>query len=165
MDVPSLEDSGSDGSQVAARNDIIAAPIAKPLPSSLVSTFEGLSNNNSRNLGGEVTSRLIAGTVAHLSEELNQHKRELNELRIKNETLREKLSIEQAKSAVMKERIDTFRSARHLTNIGLSLGSLFIGVGVPLIIDQNYSFGIILSLSGIVLSSASWIFIPKRGVE
>jgi hypothetical protein len=74
--------------------------------------------------------------------ELNQTKYELAQLREKHESLTNALSDERIQKAVLTERIDAFRSTRHLKNIGIAVGTLLIGIGIQLVRADTTAYGV-----------------------
>ncbi len=161
-DIPKPEDSGSDGLQTkadAAGALIEPQPVGRPMAKAIT----GLAASNSRAFGGEVASALIAGATSQMAVELDQTRHELSEQRQKNDRLTSDLTDEKIMSAVLAERIDSFRSSRHLKNIGISVGSLILGLGVQAIRSETFAYGIAGVAIGIVLLAFSWAAVPKGG--
>ncbi len=160
--VPEPHVSGSDGSQVTAEvsEDCISSQqVGRPMTNAIT----GLAATNSRAFGGEVASTLIAGATSQMSVELDQTKVELNEQREKNERLTQELTSEKIKSAILGERIESFRSSRHLKNIGIAIGSILLGTGVQLIKMESLAYGVSCLVIGAILIIFSWASAPKRG--
>lgn len=161
-EVPEPEDSGSDGSQKQA--DLARELIpAKPLTPPIAEAITGLATSHARAFGGEVAATLIAGATSQMAIELTQTKHELAQLREKHESLSNAFSDEKVRTAVLAERIEGFRSTRHLKNIGIAVGTLLVGTGVQLSRGDNPSFGIASIIVGVVLLIVGWTSAPKEG--
>jgi hypothetical protein len=163
VETPDPLESGADGLQVKSESNALPTPV-QSFPT-VVSAVVGLTSTNSRSFGGEVVSTLLAGAVSQMSIELNQCKEELARLRNKYELAMHELSDEKTKKSILIERINSFRSIRNLINIGISIGALLIGIGIPLILDEKYSYGFPLTIAGSLLMVFSWFSVPKRGEE
>jgi hypothetical protein len=137
--------------------------LSQSLPYPIAHVITGLAASNSRALGGEVASALIAGVTSQMVNELNQTKYELTQLRGKNESLVNTLSNERIQKAVLAERIDAFRSTRHLKNIGIAVGTLLIGTGVQLVRSDATTYGITSIIVGAIMLIAGWLSVPKEG--
>lgn len=161
--IPEPEDSGSNGKQVKA--DIVEGVVdLQPVGRRTVANaITGLAATNARAFGGEIASTLIAGATAQMANELDQTRQELNDQRNKNEKLVSDLSNEKIKSAVLAERIDSYRSSRHLKNVSIAAGSLFFGTGVQLIRSGSTASGVAGVAIGSVLLIFSWASVPKGG--
>lgn len=160
--VPELKDSGSDGSQIQADAACELVP-SQPLSYPIVNAITGLAASKSRPFGGEVASTLIAGAASQMAVELNQTKDEFAKLREKNEALTIKLADERVQKAVLVERIDAFRSTRHLKNIGIAVGTLLTGIGVQLVRADSSGYGLASIIVGALLLIVGWLSAPKEG--
>lgn len=161
-EVPEPEESGSDGQQVRAedKEDLsLPQPVGRPMTDAIT----GLASSNSRAFGGEVASTLIAGATSQMSVELDQTRKELTEQRKQNDQLNRELSDEKIRSAVLAERISSFRSTRHLKNLGIAVGTLIFGTGVQLVRGGSQEFGIAGIAVGVLLLFFSWLSAPKGG--
>jgi len=98
-----------------------------------------------------------------MANELNQTKYELTQLRGKNESLVNILSDERIQKAVLAERIDAFRSTRHLKNIGIAVGTLLMGIGVQLVRSDATAYGTAAIIVGAIMLIAGWLSVPKEG--
>ncbi len=160
INVPEPEDSGSDGRQEKSENKNEIAnpqPVGRPMEQAIT----GLAANNSRAFGGEVASTLIAGATSQMAVELDQIRRELHDQRVKNEGLMTELSDEKIKSAVLSERVKSFRSSRHLKNVGVAVGALSLSAGLQLIDNDLSAYGVAALVIGSVLLLASWMTAPR----
>ncbi|MDD2914422.1 MAG: hypothetical protein PHP70_03815 [Gallionella sp.] len=157
--IPIPKESGSDGHQVKA--DVSGELVqAQPL-THMVQAITGLAASNARFFGGEVASTLIAGATSQMSAELAQTKQELGALRQKYEVLSNSFADERIQKAILAERIDSFRSSRHLKNIGISVGTLLLGIGAQLIKIDYVPHGIASIVIGALLVLLSWLSVPK----
>lgn len=161
-EIPEPKDSGSDGQQVRAEeSEEISLPQQVGQPMS--KTIAGLAASNSRAFGGEVASALIAGATSQMSVELDQAREELTRQRERNDQLNREISAEKIKSAVLAERINSFRSTRHLKNLGIATGSLIFGIGIQLIKSGSLESGVAGIALGTLLLLFSWLSVPKGG--
>ncbi|TMU22859.1 hypothetical protein E0L35_15450 [Halomonas sp. ATBC28] len=71
------------------------------------------------------------------------------------------LSEEKIKSAVLSERVNSFRSSMHLKNIGIAVGTLSLSAGIQLIDNDLSAYGIAALVIGSVLVLVSWVTAPK----
>lgn len=161
-EVPEPKDSGSDGQQVTAKENE-DVPLPQSVGQPMTDAITGLASSHSRAFGGEVASTLIAGATSQMSVELEQTRGELAEQRKKNDQLNRELSDERIKRAVLAERISSFRSTRHLKNLGIAVGTLIFGTGVQLIWSGTHETGIAGVALGTLLLLFSWFSAPKGG--
>lgn len=161
-EIPKPKDSGSDGNQqreVESHKMIQPQSIGQPLTQAIV----GLAASNTRAFGSEVTSTLVAGAMSQMSIELENTRQELAMQRDKNEKLFLELSSERVNSAVLAERIDSFRSSRHMKNLGVAAGTILFGLGFQLIRGGSSQLGIASIIGGGLLIIVSWFSVPKGG--
>lgn len=162
FEIPEPADSGSDGSQIKAdtTNGLVPSrPVAPPMARAIV----GLAASNSRAFGGEIASVLIAGATSQMSTELDESKKELAVLRKKIERIVGELSDERVAKAVLVERIEAYRSTRHLKNIGIAVGTLLLGTGIQLIRNEAGLYGLACVVIGALLLLLGWHSAPKGG--
>lgn len=163
-DIPEPKDSGSDGSQlkeIESKSAIQPPHVGQPLSNAIA----GLAASNNRAFGGEVASTLIAGATSQMAVELEKTRQDLSDQRAKNEKLYSELSAERTKCAVLAERINSYRSTRHLKNLGVAIGSLLLGLGVQLIQTDSNTLCMASLIGGTLLILASWFSAPKGGDE
>lgn len=158
--IPTPQDSGADGSQIKAESATLNIHTQQV---GIAQAITGLAASNSRAFGGEVASTLIAGATSQMAIELTQTKQELKDLRETYSQQTQSLANERIQSAVLSERIDSYRSSRHLKNIGISIGSVLIGLGITLITDKLEIYGFPSLIIGAILMISSWASAPKKG--
>ncbi len=160
--IPEPKDSGTDGTQASSDigNKLVAA---QPLAAPMAQSISGLATSHSRAFGGEVASTLVAGITSQMAVELDQTKHELASLRTATDSLRNDLANERITSAVLKERISAFQSTRHLKNVGIAAGTIFLGAGVQLSRADNAALGVATAVVGALLVLMSWLSVPKGG--
>lgn len=161
-EVPKPSDSGSDGQQERGEANQ-KFELAQPFPAPIATTIAGLAASNSRAFGGETTSKLVAGVASHFANELENNRQELAKLRKSCESLREELAEERVRSAVLSERIESFRSTGHLKNVGIAIGTLILGFGGQQAQEGNTVSGIGVIIVGSLIVLLSWFSVPKRG--
>ena len=162
-EIPAPEESGSDGSQVESDSTTQLVK-AKPLEGVvLANTINGLTAANTRVFGSEATSALVAGATAHLASELQYAKREIETLRLQNEATVKELSESNIKKAVLEERISSYRSNRHLGNLGLVVGATLLNVSFQLFKNEQSGYGSLALLIGVILLLFGWVSAPKGG--
>lgn len=162
-EIPKPEDSGSDGTQIKAEGETQELVPAQPLAPSVAQAITGLASSHSRAFGGEVASTLIAGATSQMATELHETKQELASVREKTEALNSQLTDERVRSAVLTERLDSFRSTRHLKNIGVAVGTLLFGFGIQFARSGNVGVGVTSTVIGGVVILISWLSVPKEG--
>ena len=162
VETPRPPDTGSDGSQTSPGSDFSLIE-SQPLTSHLARTIAGLAESNNRAFGGAITSALVAGATSHMARELAQAQTELACLRKKNEALTDTLSEFKSKNAVLIERIDSYRTNRHLKNLGIFAGTSILGIGIKLVIGKQNGYGLPLMVVGTLLLVLSWLSAPKGG--
>lgn len=160
---PEPSDSGSDGSQITGDtpSELIEARPLEGLP--MAQAIEGLAASNTRAFGGEVASALIAGATTQLASELQYTKQEVSGLRKENDVLKENLSEANTRKAVLEERINSYRSNRHLRHFGIAVGTTLLGVGFELIRNNLSTYGYASLAIGALLLVLGWHSAPKGG--
>ena len=141
--IPIPDTSGSDGSQIQAQS-IPNLITDKPLESlHMVKTIEGLASTHSKALGGEVASALIAGATSQIANDYQEIKRKYNQLEEKFEIQRNKLEEERIKNAILSEKIRSESRNKHLKNLTITIGTSLVGLGIYLSRTSldRYAFG------------------------
>lgn len=163
--VPAPDDSGTDGSQVPGEaelsGELVEASQLTRFP--MVSAIEGLAASNNRAFGSEAASTLLVGAASHMAAELNRSQKEAEKLRHELEKLQVKNSEYTTLNAVLNERINAFRSNRHLSNLGIFIGTTLLGVGFQLTQINLQKYGYLAFGSGSLLLIISWLSAPKGG--
>ncbi|TAJ52578.1 MAG: hypothetical protein EPN60_02660 [Nevskiaceae bacterium] len=113
-------------------------------------------------MGGEVTAALIAGATSQIAQELSSTKAAHAQTLQKLEAAQEKLSAANTKNAVLQERIDNDKSARHLRNFAIFAGTTLIGVAVSLG-NQQPTYAVASGIGGLLLVMLGWFSFPNRG--
>jgi hypothetical protein len=159
--IPKPTDSGSDGSQTEGNSlaNLVEAKQFQELP--IAKTIQGLAASNSRAFGSEIASALIAGATTQLASELQYAKQKNLTLRNQSEQLSEKLTDSRIENAVLKEKIYSFQSIRHFSNIGIAIGTGLLGVGLEFIRNNYDSYGYISVSIGTLLILLGWFVSPK----
>jgi len=161
--IPKPKDSGSDGSQVEDNESTELVESNQLSELSLAHTIKGIAASNTRALGTEVTSALIAGATTQMASELQYSKSENQKLQNKIDVLNEHLSDEKVENAVLKERITSSHQHRHLRNLGIAVGTTMLTVSIPLFDSQQYqTYGYVSLAIGALLVAMGW-FSPVRG--
>ena len=163
IETPEPSNSGTDGSQ--AEGDLTSELIeARPLEGlQIAQAIEGLAASNTRAFGGEVASALIAGVTSQLASELQYTKQDVTRLRNEIDVLKESLSGANIQKAVLEERIESYRSNRHLKNLGIFLGTTLLGVGIQLFKNELDTYGYASLIFGALLLGMCWYSAPKGG--
>lgn len=160
--VPSPPDSGSDGSQVSA--DPIPQRILHVRPSMpMVERLVGLAATNSPDLGGVVSSALIAGIASQMESELQQTKADLALLREKAERLANDLANERIEHAIKTARLKAFESTRNLKYIGVAMGTFLLSHAYKASQSGHIPSAIIPAIVGGLLLYFSWFSSPHGG--
>ena len=160
-EIPDPNESGSDGLQIRDEENetpLVSQQIGRPIAKAIT----GLAASNPRAFGGEAASTLIAGVTLQMAGDLENAREEIANLRGENKQLTSELAEERVKSAVLRERIGSFRSSRHLKNVGVSIGALLVGLGIQFVLGESAEIGIAGIALGVVLLLASWNAAPKE---
>lgn len=158
---PETTDSGSDGKQEGADSsaELVEATQLQELP--MVRTIKGLAASNNRAFGGEITSALIAGATTQLASELQYSKNENTKLKNKFDQTTELLTEFRIENAILKEKIQSFQLGRHLSNVGIVVGTRLFGIGLELVNNNYGSYGYVGVGTGILLILLGWFSTPK----
>tara|TARA_B110000503_G_scaffold31602_1_gene51101 strand:- start:1982 stop:2491 length:510 start_codon:yes stop_codon:yes gene_type:complete len=158
---PETTDSGSDGKQEGADSsaELVEATQLQELP--MVRTIKGLAASNNRAFGGEITSALIAGATTQLASELQYSKNENTKLKNKFDQTTELLTEFRIENAILKEKIQSFQLGRHLSNVGIFVGTGLFGIGLELVNNNYGSYGYVGVGTGILLILLGWFSTPK----
>lgn len=158
---PETTDSGSDGKQEGADSsaELVEATQLQELP--MVRTIKGLAASNNRAFGGEITSALIAGATTQLASELQYSKNENTKLKNKFDQTTELLTEFRVENAILKEKIQSFQLGRHLSNVGIVVGTGLFGIGLELVNNNYGSYGYVGVGTGILLILLGWFSTPK----
>jgi len=161
-DIPEVEDPGSEGTQKESAGEL--------LPPESRNTFQqqpiqdaarGLAASSPRSLGGEVGARFIAASVSHLTNDLQETKRELSDTREKLDKTRDQLSNERSDVAAKAERLRSLSGVRHLRNISIAAGTVLMGLAVDFSRSEFSSMSLLLGGLGILIIVMGWIA-PKE---
>lgn len=161
-DIPTPEESGSDGTQKPATQEL-ATPESPFGGLPITRVMEGLAASKSRSMGGEVAAGLIAGSFTQISHELQETKQDLRDTRSALDKAREDLSICKSRAAVLEERVESNLRGRHLRNLGIAVGTTMVGVGIELLKNDFNKYAYITFGLGVLLVLLGWFSIDNRG--
>lgn len=162
ISIPIPDRSGSTGGQLPADSSQVFYE-ANPLQGlHLASTISGLASSNTRSFGGDVSAALIAATARQIGAECSELKLKNCQLDGRIESLRDELEAERIKSAVLTEKIRSEGRNKHLRNLGITVGTSLLGVGIVLARagQDNYSYG--ATIFGVLLVVLAWFSGPKE---
>lgn len=160
-DIPEISATGVDGSQITGTS-LVPLDVAPPLQAmSVPDAINGLIATHSRNLGGEVSARLLAASMTDTSNQLaaahhriSEHGTELKEA---NVTITD-LKIENAQlKARLGEILGNNRIKQGVTFVGTAL----LGVAVDLYKNGILVAASLLSILGFCL--LAFVVIPLNG--
>lgn len=160
--IPIPDRSGSTGSQLPSDSSQVFYA-AQPLQGlHLASTISGLASSNTRAFGGDIPAALIAATARQIAAECSELKIVNHQLNGRIESLRDELEAVRIKNAVLTERIRSEGRNKHLRNLGITVGTSLISVGIVLARagQDNYSYGAIVF--GVLLAGLAWFSGPKE---
>jgi hypothetical protein len=162
-EVPEIDDSGSSGSQTSSAGEVLPPETENPFEKQPIQeAARGLAASNPRSLGGEVGARFVAASVSHLSNDLQETKRELSDVRAQLETAKSNLSDEKRTSAVLSERLSSIRGVRHLKNVSIAAGTILIGIAIDFSRNEFDSMSVVIAGIGLLMIAMGWIS-PKGG--
>lgn len=161
-EIPIPQDTGSIGGQVASDQQLSITNVDHPFKGiPLVQAYEGLAADQARSLGGLAVARITFGAVAQLSQDKNDLKDDVIDLRVQIGSLTESLTLERVKSARLEERVGSFDKERRIgqacTFIGTALGSIAIDQ-----FSSQEGLAIVLALFGAGLLVFGWFGIKGR---
>nr|BAJ06921.1 hypothetical protein [uncultured bacterium] len=162
-EIPKPEQSGSSGDQAIGGNDqeLVVSDQLSELP--IAHTIQGIAASNSRAFGSEVASALVAGATSQLASELQYSKNEVSKLYEKNEHLNQQLSEKSVENAILRERLSSHVSMRHLRNFGIAAGTTLLTASFALLDSEQLTpYGYGAALIGALLVLAGW-FLPAKG--
>jgi len=156
-EIPEPKDTGSAGTQAPSTSEVLPAVSESPLEGlPLARAVEGLAATRPRSIGGKATSTLLAGSFAHLSQELQATKSDLHQTRNELNSAREELSTCKMRAAVLAERIRAHARGRHLKNVSITVGTALIGLAIPLFRNDLGKFALVVGCLGVLLISLGW---------
>ena len=162
-DVPEINDSGSAGSQISSSGELLPPEIVNPFEKQPIQeAASGLAASNPRSLGGEVGARFIAASVSHITNDLQETKRELSGVRKQLETTQSDLSDEKRNSAVLSERLSSISGVRHLKNVSIAAGTILTGIAIDFSRNAFDSMSIAIAVIGLLMIVMGWMS-PKGG--
>jgi len=151
--VPTAPASGTEGSQ-AVGTAIIPTTLAPPMqlqPSSVPDAIDGLVATHSRNLGGDVAARLLAGSMRDTS----------NQLAAAHETIAENARELKAANGVitdlrvelagLKARLAAAVGTNQTSQVTTFIGTALLGVAVDLYKDGQIVIASLLGIFGLGL--------------
>ena len=127
-------------------------------------TVTGLAATRSRAMGGEVVANLMAGSMEHLSQDLQQTRSELRSTRKELEESNKELTNCKVESAVLKERVKSINSRRHLNNISTIAGMTLVAISIEFYRNTYDKISYIVGGLGVLLILFGW-FSYKEGAE
>jgi len=136
---------------------------ARPLDGlPIASAIEGIATNNTRNFGGEIASRLMAGAMQQIANDTNGLKMENCRLIERNDSLMEDFGKMQVQHAILAEKIRSEGRNKHLRNLSITVGTSLIGIGITLSRTNldAYSIGAIIFGGSLLL--LGWFSGPRE---
>lgn len=160
--IPIPDHSGSNGTQLAADTSQVFLE-ARPLNGlHIASAIEGLAATNTRAFGGDVASVFIAAATRQIAQDCNDLKSDNRRLADRIESKRDEMDKIRTHNAVLLERFRSDGKNKHLRNLGITVGTALIGVGVALsrVGQDGYSSGAFVF--GVLLLILGWFSGPKE---
>lgn len=129
----------------------------------IAGTVQGLAASNPRSFGGEVSAKIIAGTISETLRQLTTEKREHALTRATLDSVRAELTNERISSATISERLRSTGRIRHFSNFGVAAGSAIFGFGIDLSSSStNTQIGSILLALGLCMIVLSFFLSPSN---
>jgi len=160
---PEIVPSG-DGKQKQPPAESLEIPLSTH-PHLLTSHLAGIVTDFPTAFGNRVSGRLFSGIYAQLSDDYNERKVEVRELRAELKNLQIALAAAEKDGAVKQAQIENLSRARTFNTIGSGLATLFMSLGVKLIYGSESTTGWIVFLGGTVLLIFSWFYTPKKSSQ
>jgi len=164
-DIPIPKDSGSSGLQKESSKKQTLVK-AQPFSSNeVVNALEGIAASNTRSLGGEVGSALLAASMKQLAQDNHRLRQENTKLDEKNQHQQQELETARTRAAVLQERLIGYGKNKHLRNFGIAVGIGLLGIGINLG-RQEWGFLAVTSLvAGALLTLLSWFSGPDGDIK
>lgn len=158
MHPPNPTDSGSYGNQEETQEYI---SVEEQRIATMADTIAGLASTNTRSFGNPATSAMIVSLIAQLEQQLSAEKNRNDCLLDRISELQQEVTALKVQKSILDERLDAFRSVRHINSLAIFVGTLLVGAGVELSKNNfaNYSY-IAFAVGGLLLISG-WLVTPK----
>lgn len=162
QNVPVPDDSGASGLQKEEQDGQALTP-AKPFSEHhIADAIEGIAASNTRALGGEVGSALVAAATRQLVADNENLRAENRDIKSKYDSQRDLLEQHRTKSAVLEERLRSDGRNRHLRNLAITVGVGLIGIGINLGRTQIDAYSIGAIVGGVLLTVLGWFAGPRE---
>lgn len=155
---PNPTDSGSYGNQEETQEYI---SVDEQRAATMAGTVAGLVSSNTKSFGNPIASAMIASLTTQLEQQLTAEKNRNDSLLDKIAELQQEISALKVEKSVLNERLESFRSVRHINSIAIFAGTILVGAGVELSKNNflNYSYAA-FAVGGLLLISG-WLVTPK----
>ena len=161
--IPRPSDTGASGEQASSDigGDLVVAEPLSELP--IAKTIKGLASTNSRQLGGDVASALIAGATSQIAHDLREAKNELSELRKRYDESCRELGESEKRTAVLEERNRIEKGVKHLRNFTIFIGTGLLSASFHLHTISLSPYSYIASVLGALLLVVGWFAGGSKG--
>ena len=159
--VPVPVDSGTSGFQTEQSSTQALTPARPFSDHAIAAAIEGIAAANTRALGGEVGTALVAAATRQLVADNETLRAESRDIRLKYEAQRDLLEQHRTRSAVLEERLRADGRNRHLRNLAIAVGVGLVGVGINLARTQVDAYSIGAIAGGALLAVLGWFAGPK----
>lgn len=162
-EIPKPTDTGSAGTQQAGIGVLVVSEKSPLNGLPITNRVEGLAAAHPRSMGGEVAANLIAGSFSQLSHDFQTTRQELKDTRGELKGVVGELLEVKIRAAVLLERANASERDRNLKNLGITTGTILIGLGIELYRNSFEKFGYIVGGLGLLLLVLGWF--PQKGAE
>jgi hypothetical protein len=152
IDVPIPQETGSSGTQQTALTEVLLVENASPiygLP--ITQAVQGLVASNSKNMGGEVTAKLLLASLNQMAYDFQATKNELKSTLVELQSTSKELSAIKVTAAVLDERVNSIVREQRGKDIFNIVGGLLIGISYDLFKGNFNIYGFILAGLGLLL--------------
>lgn len=164
--IPEPEDSGSSGTQIAARESVSVELPDHPIAGQPIEqAIAGLAATRSRSLGGDVAASLLVGSVSQISHQLSEARTELKALESKLERCRFDLQTEKVNNATLKGKLESIESEKAIRSVCLVAGTAVSGLGLDQVKSSQWAVGITLVSIGIALFLIGWFSVGRSNKQ
>lgn len=155
LEIPHIENSGSDGHQVSA--PVVAIVVEAPFDEiPLAKSITGLAAKG-RGFGNDMANSLVVGVTQHFALENRRLQGELDDCRTKLDVKAEILGKSQQDVAVLTQKLSAARKSKRIAQVVTFVGTVFFTLGLDLLLKNILIQAVVCFLLGAVLISVPWL--------
>ncbi|WP_085297051.1 hypothetical protein [Cognaticolwellia mytili] len=153
-EIPNVDNKGSEGAQVAESKNLDVTD--SPPFNDMSQVVQGLAANHTKSLGGELASKLLAGSFTQLTKDLNESRKDVIKLRNKLDAKSSECQDWKETAIKRLEKLKASSRVRKIGMVSITIGATVIGIGVELYKNKFNTIAIVLSALGALLLLIGW---------